>query len=292
MTDIPINPQGSALQENDKENQIPTKKIVSALLTALEHKLGREPTPEELSEALNNKTEMLQNNEQSTEQSDEDKIPKILLYKILYGLKTNSDGTKEPDPETPMFYENHNGTGWFSVDSGCWLTDKPSNLDHFYSRCLGDSDNQKDLFDAIVYGVMDEDDYNNLSQTTGMLDPRCVRAYELHKRAQDQLKTIQDMQKSAEQMIAQATEPGHNAIQEIMEAAGVAKDPTEVPFTEPDATPRQILLETPYGVDPRLARYIRAEIDASMDLIIARVVDALHSADEPPTDETPLISAG
>lgn len=260
--------------------EVATKKIVSALLTTLEHQLGREPTPEELAEALQQKQEV----EEAADPEEDDGLPNILKYKIYYGLKSNPDGAKEPDPESPIYYENHDGTSWFDVDNGMWSSEKPRSLDHFYSRCLGDSENQKDVFDAIVYGVMGDDDYQKLSQTNGMLDPRCVRAYELHKRAKEQYETIQSMEKSIEEMVAPTSEPGTNLMQEIMQSAGLNSEAPAIEMQEAPHEPRQLLLESPFGVDPRLRRYIQAEIAGSIETIAAKVLEKLLASSDQSND--------
>ncbi|CAB5220686.1 hypothetical protein UFOVP244_22 [uncultured Caudovirales phage] len=279
MKDMSANPNGQdySTEAAKETKEVATKKIVSALLTTLEHQLGREPTTDELAEALQQKQEI----EEAAGSEEDDGLPNILKYKIYYGLKSNPDGAKEPDPESPIYYENHDGSSWFDVDNGMWSSEKPRSLDHFYSRCLGDSENQKDVFDAIVYGVMGDDDYHKLSQTTGMLDPRCVRAYELHKRAKEQYETIQSMEKSIEEMVAPASEPGANLMQEIMQSAGLNSEVPAMEMQEAPHEPRQLLLESPFGVDPRLRRYIQAEIASSMDVIVARVLEALEPQENP-----------
>lgn len=285
------------------------KKIVSALLVALEHKFGRKPTAEELAEALQQKEDPAELEKQQAEAQEQEQLPKILSYRLYYGMRQSPEGQREPDPEKVLFYENQDGNAWFDVDQGSWLNEKPAIVDHLPQRCLGDSDNQRDIFDAIMNGVMDDDDFAKLQSRQGMLDNRCERAWELTKRAKEQMQKLEEFQKSTvpqnDDPLAPAPAPaaGDN-MAAIMSAAGLqSSDP--VPNDAPAVPgagggPQMVQDALGPGVEPRIRRWIAEEVDARMDEIVEKVILELQGMvpddgmekNDPGMDAAPTADSG
>ncbi len=258
-------PSPETPKEEGGEKEIEIKKLTQALMTALTHKLGRSPTPEELAEALRGDG----GGEKQEEEAPSEPMPKILDYKIYYGLKQDpKSGAKVADPERPLFYENHDGTGWFDVEGADWVFDRPKMLDHLNSREVGQSDSARDLFDAIVFGVMDEDDYNMLASKQGVLDPRCERAYQLQKQAREQHAMLQELEKSIvseDDCIPAGQSPVDN-VKTMLEAAGAeGKQAVEEVFEPAGGGAKMVEQALGPGVEPRIRRWIREEIETVLN---------------------------
>jgi hypothetical protein len=102
--------------------------------------------------------------------------PKIFRLQILYGLKDDGSGNKQPDPATPLFYTD--GQRHFDCSTDQWTDQVPEVAQHLMSRPLQHSAENTDLFDALLHGVVDDDDFNALDQA-GMVDDRSRKLREL-----------------------------------------------------------------------------------------------------------------
>lgn len=263
--------------------EIETKKIVAALLTALEHKLGRSPTTQELVEALSEK-DSYEHEQESQNLEEQASLPSVFNYKLYYGLKNNAQGMKEPDPGKVLYYGNDSDTSWFDVDHGAWSDVRPQMLDHLNCRNMGDSEDSRDIFDCIINGVMSDDDYNLLSSKQGMLDPRCEKAYQLQKQAKDQFSKLQELEKSiAEQDPLKKgieQDPIADNIGTMMQAAGLdtTKSIEQEPLFEPGAGGAQVMNESAIGpgIEYRLRRWVQEEIQAAIPSILESLLQALE----------------
>ena len=280
--------------ENGNEpKEIDTKKVVAAIMTALEHKLGRPATTAELVEALSEKDTHAEEQE-AAEQEQNASLPEMLSYKMHFGLSQNAEGSKEPDPTKTLFYSNADNTSWYDVDAGTWVFDKPKILDHLYERNLGDSEDHRDIFDLIINGALSDDDYNLLNSRPGMLDSRSQRAFELQKRAKEQFSQLQELEKSIalpEDSIADNQEPEITSdnIGSILTAAGLDSSIPEAqePLVEVGSGGAHTMRESALGngVEYRLRRWIAAEIQAAIPSILEALLTALNGTEDEGTED-------
>lgn len=287
------------------------KKLTAALTVALTHRYGRPPSADELAHALSGEPEETQEaakQDEAAEKASQPTTPKILDYHIFYGMKKNAQGASEEDPTNPLFYGDGDKR-WFDVEKGEWSEEKPSITDHLHSRVLGDGDNQKDLFDAIINGVMDDEDYGLLSNSHDLLDPRCHKAYSLMSRLKND---TQDLEKALAKSDDDDYEPiesaddGESTVESsqdvvagIITGAGVNAADMPNRENEPGTPPtivnahqeiKEATLEP--GVEIRVRRLIREEITGALDLIRQEIYKALQEAvggdgqgEEPAVDE-------
>jgi hypothetical protein len=284
-------------EEQKKEQDI--KKLVQSLTEALSYRYGRPPTPEELAHALAGEPEQAQAEQaqkEELEKAAEPPTPKILDFHIFYGMKKDPNGASVEDPQNPLFYGDGDKR-WFDVEKGEWTEQKPMIVDHLHSRCLGDGDNQRDLFDAIINGVMDEEDYNLLSKAHDLLDPRCHKAYSLMNRLREDTQNLEKaLQKSDDEDDYEPIEDGgessveasQDVVAEIIDGAGVnprdmpgardadANAEAAVSGTNAHAEIKEATLEP--GVEIRVRRLIQEEIANALDLIRQEMWKALQEA--------------
>lgn len=288
-----------ATEETKKPEAADPKKLVMAIIETLSHRHGRPPTAEEISKALVDEPKQAQETEQSEQQAQEDAepaMPKVLSFMIHYGMKTGKDGSRAEDPTNPLYYADDERKRWFDVHNGEWLTEKPHIIDSLPSRPLGESDSQKDLFDAIINGVMDHEDYGLLSNSHDMLDPRCHRAYALVNQLRENQEDLAKSLESDEEFepiegddSSDTVEGSTDMVREIFAGAGLASHNAEngPGSSEEDEgveqgtnAPEEIKNATlSPGVEYRVRRLIQDEIAKALDMIRQEIYSALNGQD-------------
>jgi hypothetical protein len=83
--------------------------------------------------------------------------PRILGFKVYFGKKS----------ENPVFYFDPSTNGYFDVNNKNWMQDRPQMCDHLNERDMGTND----VFDTILHGVMDDEDYSSLEKMN-LIDDR------------------------------------------------------------------------------------------------------------------------
>lgn len=164
-------------EENPKE----LKKLIDAQMAVLHHKLGRAPTLEELMSEL--QEDAPGTRQESQEPVPEENSPKILSYKIYYGLKDGKDPEgqpiKVPCPEKPLFYQSPDGRCYDTV-AGQWYDQSPDVLQHLQSRPLMFDEEGHDIMSAMLHGVLEDDDFDMLDKAE-MLNDYHKQVYSLKK---------------------------------------------------------------------------------------------------------------
>jgi len=162
-------------------------KAVTTLIEAHRLKTGQEELSwEELSSLVQ---DGLQGDAEGGEDGDDGEmdVPKVLQFLIFYGTKRSEDEkgnpVQAPDPATPMYYYDPVDDRTFDCNDGSWIDGRHPMLDRLYSREFTDENNNEDLVNAILHGVVDEDDIVRLSSVEQMFDPRLRKLYDLTQRA-------------------------------------------------------------------------------------------------------------
>lgn len=299
-------------EENKKPEGTDPKKLVMAIIETLTHRHGRPPTADEISRALVDEpkeAQEMQKADADMQADGEPSMPKVFSFMIHYGMKTGQDGARAEDPTNPLYYADEERKRWFDVHNGEWLTQKPHIIDSLPSRPLGESDSQKDLFDAIINGVMDHEDYGLLANSHDMLDPRCHKAYALVNQLRENQEDLAKSLESDEEFEPMGAEPtdeasqvesSSNLVQEIFAGAGLAssdggdgsasdEDGEGVP--EGTDVPLEIRNTTlSPGVEYRVRRLVQDEIAKALDMIRQEIYSALNNQE--PVDAEPEMEDG
>lgn len=227
------------LQDPSADDKKNLKKLLDAHLSVLEHKLGRPPQMSELLSELADGVESAAANA-STPPADansnsasgdvnlaDPSEPKILGYKVYYGMKLGKSPTGEqtrvPDPARPLYYESGDGR-CYDAKQHDWCPERPDILDHLQSRPLMFDEQGHDIMSALLHGVMDDDDYQALEQAD-LLNEHHKKIYTLNKQLQSQMNGLE---KSENELEAEESE-GEEAVEasEPVESESEGSESTE-----------------------------------------------------------------
>jgi hypothetical protein len=211
-----------------------TKELLSKIKSAIQlwtHKNeGKSPEIEDL-------LEMLKPNDPNQIDPND---PRILYFKIYFGRNS----------ENPLYYFDPTTNGWFDTNARQWSENKPPIADHLNERDIGTTD----VFDAILHGVVDDQDYEELHKMN-LIDDRSKQLWtklnSLYSQTQAMQKSLEekaDPEKKPEnpKSAADGAKPvneassGSNPYKEILKGAGV----TEADFMQdPPQEPGQNMVE-------------------------------------------------
>lgn len=253
------------LQDDEKKN---LKKLLEAHMAVLEHKLGRAPSVAELTQELAEVSETQQSSGtaekmlQAVGGSQDEEIeeePKILHYKVYYGLKSepgeNGEEMKAPDPNTILYFESPDRRV-YDTRAHEWCGQRPEILDHLNSRPMMFDEKGNDIMAALLHGVLDEDDYSALEKAE-MLNEHHRKIWELQKKLHSQMA---DLEKSEE-----IEEPLEEPILEE-EAESISEEPEmtdDSEFVLPGEDLVQQIVATAMAspeIDRHLKRVIQEEV--------------------------------
>jgi hypothetical protein len=207
-------PNSVSLKEQQAEDaEGKTKELLSKIKSALQiwqHKNeGKAPEIEDLLEMLK------PNDPNAIDPAD----PRILYFKIYYGRNS----------ENPLYYFDPTTNGWFDTEARAWQDTVPPILSHLNERDIGTTD----VFDAILHGVVDDEDYEAL-QKMNLIDDK---SRQLWTKLNSLYTQTQAMQKSMEEQADPTLKPeapktgqspvnepssGSNPFGEILKGAGVS----------------------------------------------------------------------
>ena len=297
-------------KEKEVDHAKQAKKLFDSYSAVLEHKLGRQPTLDEIVGAIkagvvkpspvnpSNAVETLAKEpatapassgvaaiaspsvapmDKAQEPTDllapmatpapEAAVPKIFKIQVLYGNKTNEDGSKTPDPQTPLFYTD--GQRHFDCSTDSWCDQPPEMAQHLMSRPLQHNAENTDVFDCLMHGVMDDEDYAALDQA-GMIDQRCKKLRELMGQLSSQHDEYQALSSGGLEPVQKAdditnlhtdedsaAEPVENFHEQM---TGEAPDTINQPDNSTNAFADLINSAFGDGVDPRTKEAIRKMI--------------------------------
>ncbi len=277
-----------------------TKQLVEAYTKVLEHRLGHPPTMQELSEFLSEEPDQSPQVEPLHKpvdpnvepQADESPAPKIMGYKVYFGMRTvpGQDGQEErkPDPDSVLFYEDPTSGRVYDVDAQEWLETKPPLMEHLSSRPILFDAKRTDLLRAIYNGVVDDGDYQALEKA-GILsgkDPAaqpCIRVWQLHKRANEQLQHIAELEKSIPtepvgevgaplepQADLAAVPAGENVVANFMNTAGASavKDVLEDAGVQAGEDLVAQIIQAAFA-NVGIEEVVRAEVEKQMTQVVA-----------------------
>lgn len=284
------------------------KKLFDSHVAVLTHKLGRTPTMEEVnasiagigpeeSQSQGQDQNLSQGEAVSGEEAGED-IPRILQYKVYYGMKKSQDQngneSRQPDPTNILFYFDPTQNRYYDVSSRNWTADKPSVIDHLNERQLEDYDEGADIRDAIINGVLEDDDFEKLSRCDGMVDDRIKKLYGLMKTVKEAQMSISSMAKSegeAEPEVLPESgleeniknpESGANVVESFMDVTGVpsaSEEGEQLEVVPGDDINVQILAGAKgHGVEKRIRAWIREEFEKIKDEIREEMWAAINSS--------------
>jgi len=189
-----------------------TKELLSKIKSAIQiwqHKNeGKAPQIEDL-------LEMLKPNDPNAVDPND---PRILYFKIYYGRNS----------ENPLYYFDPTTNAWFDTESRVWQDNTPPIASHLNERDIGTTD----VFDAILHGVVDDEDYEAL-QKMNLIDDRSKQLWNklgsLYTQTQAMQKSLDeqnnpdlkpDMPKEASPVNEASS--GSNPFNEILKGAGVS----------------------------------------------------------------------
>lgn len=173
---------------------------VKTLLEASKIKEGKERfTMDEIVNMLKNPSDM-NKADSDNDETEVDDTPAVLNFIIYYGSKRDIDDKSNPvqvpDPSRPLYYFDPKNDRTFDCENGAWSSGKSSILNSLYSREFTDENQNEDLVNAIILGVMDDSDMDKLSKVEQIFDPRLKKLYELTKRAQSLADQAESLEKS------------------------------------------------------------------------------------------------
>lgn len=192
-----------------------TKELLSKIKSAIQlwtHKNeGKSPEIEDLLEMLK------PNDPDAIDPTD----PRILYFKIYFGRNS----------ENPLYYFDPTTNSWFDTNARAWQDNTPPIAAHLNERDIGTTD----VFDAILHGVVDDEDYEAL-QKMNLIDDR---SRQLWSKLGSLYNQTQAMQKSLEEKTDPTLKPesatanggaspvnepssGSNPYSEILKGAGVS----------------------------------------------------------------------
>lgn len=289
--------------QDPKDQTKEVKKLFDAQIAVLTHKLGRAPTLEEITQSLSEGPQQAQEEQQMQQEQELAGIPKVLLYKVYYGMRDREteDGQKvrEPDPSNILFYQDPRENRYYDVSSRTWLETEPPIVKHLHVRDMEDTEDGADIRDAIIHGVMDDDDFNSLCNCPGMIDDRTKKLYQLMREvreAKDALETMvksEDSEESPQVMEESGLEDrddsgnesgGVNVPEVFMDTTGVPdveEDPLEVeedPLEVEDLPSQAKASAMGPGVEKRIREWIRQELELMKDEIREEMWSAINSS--------------
>jgi hypothetical protein len=193
--------------------------------------------------------------------------PKVFKLSILYGNKTNDDGSKTPDPLNPLFYTD--GQRHFDCASDSWCDQAPEMAQHLMSRPLQHSPENTDIFHCIMHGVLDDEDYAALDQA-GMIDERCKKLRGLMGKLSGQYEEYDAMAANDLEPVQKVDEMDHlhtdqdSAAQPVEsfheQMTGEVPDTINTPTHSTNAFADAVSAAFGDGVDPRTKEAIRKMI--------------------------------
>lgn len=279
------------VQSQNKE----LKKLMDSHIAVLTHKLGRAPTPEEVMKAMVEEPQEQQEVKQQEDASLEDEAPGVLNYRIFFGMKEKEgkDGSKskEPDPSNVLFYHDPKKNRWYDVEARSWNESQPPMTAHLPDRVMEDDGQGSDIRDAIIHGVMEDDDFQKLCDVPGMVDDRLKKLFSLMKTITTGSEQLQAMGKSEDMEDAPDVQPesqledqtdqpvsefgGENLVDSFLDTAGVRHGDESfenVEALETEDLPQQIAeVARGSGVEKRIRKWIRDELEIMKQDILEEV---------------------
>jgi hypothetical protein len=154
--------------------------------------------------------------------------PRILSFKLFHGR----------NPQSPVYYHDPSTSSYFDTHGRQWLNERPPLCDHLNERDL----NTSDVFDAILHGVMDDEDYGALEKMN-LIDDRSKQLWKKLTTLADQtnmmMKSVETEPSEGEEGAAspRPTPPaaegesssGSNPFQQIKSGAGVVDSVPSAP---------------------------------------------------------------
>lgn len=268
------------------------KKLLDSYLAVAKHKLGRTPSLEELQSMLAEEKgssapdnagyaqpeQLPQGMEQmhketETQPQDVAKEPKILRTLIYYGMESDKDGQRKPNPNKILFYEDPQENKVYDCNDGKWLDSRPSVLDHLQSRPV--EFNERDIVSAIAHGIVDDEDYESLDKA-GMITDTPKQLWAKFKDLSEKMSTLKELKKSedpledgfepeSEQLDEESAEPVDSDYTAGMEAEGL-EEGQGLSFASDEMPGDDVLSEmmeaamSDYGLSPQMENSIRALI--------------------------------
>lgn len=190
-----------------------TKELLSQIKAALQlwqvQNKGKAP---EVSDIMG----MLTPKEQEIDPSE----PRILSFKVLYGN----------NPQSPVYYHDPVTNGYFDIHGKDWLNERPALCDHLNEREIGTTD----VFDAILHGVMDDEDYGALEKME-LIDDRSRQLWKklsaLSEQTNMMMKSVEtegngepEVKKPNTPASEEESSSGSNPFLQIKAGAGVQSD--------------------------------------------------------------------
>lgn len=281
-------PEAVSMKEQIAEDaEGKTKELLSKIKSALQvwqHKNeGKAPEIEDL-------LEMLKPNDPNAIDPND---PRILYFKIYYGRNS----------ENPLYYFDPTTNGWFDTEARTWQDNTPPIASHLNQRDIGGAD----VFDAILHGVVDDEDYEAL-QKMNLIDDRSRQLWtklgSLYNQTQAMQKSIEgeanpdlkpEAPKSNDAPVNEASS-GSNPFGEILKGAGVsASDMIQEPnspagenmveqinkVANAPASNSQQQQATSSGVDMEaIRRMVRSEIAHALGMHTTQFSTPANEADE------------
>lgn len=118
--------------------------------------------------------------------------PKILNMKIYYGMSPDEHGVNHPDEGKILYYEDGDGLV-YDCNSGQYTDEKPEIMNHLPSRPVRNDD--RDIVQAIMHGVLDDDDFTKLSDA-GMVSDQASQMKKNMDKLQKLIKEKEELEMS------------------------------------------------------------------------------------------------
>lgn len=203
-----------------------TKELLSQIKSALQlwHVQNEGKAPE-----IDDIMGMLKPKEEEFDPSE----PRILNFKIYYGKNS----------QNPVYYHDPITSGYFDTQARNWVNERPPLCDHLNERDIGTSD----VFDAILHGVMDDEDYSSLEKME-LIDDRSKQLWKklssLAEQTNAMMKSVEGEDDDKENVMIPPNKPmggsaeqesssGSNPFQQIKSGAGVTEQTGEPVSPEP-----------------------------------------------------------
>ena len=194
--------------DKSAEDEKNVKKQINSYLEVAKHKYGRVPTIEELQAMINGDENASIAGAMGHSPSDADLSkeapeasngPKVLGCHIYFGYSKDKDGQRKPDQKKILFYEMPQGV--YNVSHGQWESSRPEILDHLPTRDMENTD--EDLMQAIMHGIVDEEDYDQLDKS-GILSDNTRTLWSKHSelsKLKKQMAESEELNKSEDELI-------------------------------------------------------------------------------------------
>lgn len=250
-----------------------TKELLSQIKAALQlWKVQNEGKAPEINDIM----EMLQPKTEDYDPSE----PRILSFKIFHGR----------NPQTPVYYYDPSTSGYFDTHARNWANDRPPLCEHLTERDIGTSD----VFDAILHGVMDDQDYAALEKMN-IIDDRSKQLWKKLSTLATQTNMMMKSVEGEENPDAPApklpnvpspeaeSSSGSNPFQQIKAGAGVKTEAGgQTVETAPQGT--NVLAQIMAGAQPRSQSQAASE-PVDYDLIHGLIrAEIAHMMGEDPLD--------